>query len=79
MRDWLYGTVLTIAFVGFAFAADQRIDTRVQAAINSFNEQQIENQLEFYIIKAEMSGLTPEDKINQKILEKQLEKLRSRR
>ena len=72
------GVGFTIFCTGAVFAVDERIDQRVQVAIDANVEQTIENKLEFYVMKREMMGLSGEDKINEKILEMQLNKLRNK-
>ena len=77
VKEIIYGAVASIVLTGFAYAMDQRIDQRVQAAINASEERRLESQLNFYIIKDETAGLTGEDRINQQIIERQLQKLRA--
>lgn len=78
MKDILYGVVITIALTGFAYAMDKRVDERIQAAIDESNAQNIEQRIQFYIIKNETAGLTGEDRINMQILERQLKELRAK-
>ena len=78
VREIIYGAVATVVLSGFAYAMDQRIDQRVQQAIDASNEQRIENDIEFYIIKENTVGLSAEDRINMQIKERQLQKLRSK-
>lgn len=78
MKQLIYGAAFAIFCTGAVFAVDERIDQRVQVAIDANVEQTIENKLEFYVMKKEMMGLSGEDKINEKILEMQLNKLRNK-
>ena len=78
VKEIIYGAVATIVLTGFAYAMDQRIDQRVQQAIDASNEQRLESDIQFYIIKDETVGLTNEDRINMQIKERQLQKLRSK-
>jgi len=78
VKEIIYGAVATSIFNGFAYAMDQRIDQRVQQAIDASNEQRLESDIQFYIIKDETVGLTNEDRINMQIKERQLQKLRSK-
>ncbi len=64
-----------MAWNGIVLAVDNRIDDRVQVAIDAFQIQNIENKLEFYYVKSEFSPLTPDDKANKKALERQLKRL----
>ena len=77
VREIIYGAVATIVLTGFAYAMDQRIDERVQAAINASEERRLESDITFYLIKEETVGLTGEDRINMQIKERQLQKLRA--
>ena len=74
----IYATIMAIAFSGLAYAMDQRIDNRVAVAIDEFKVQDIEQKIEFYIIKKEMTGLSGEDRINKQILERQLDSIREK-
>jgi len=78
VKEIIYGAVASIVLTGFAYAMDQRIDQRVQAAINASEERRLESQLNFYDIKEETAGLSGEDRINQQIIERQLQKLRAK-
>jgi hypothetical protein len=71
IKIWLLGVVGTIVMIGLAYAADGRIDSRVQEGINAFQIQTINRELDFYIIKEETSSLTSDDKIRKRILQKQ--------
>jgi uncharacterized protein YpmB len=77
VKEIIYTAVATIVLTGFAYAMDQRIDQRVEAAINASEQRRLENQINFYLIKEETAGLTGEDRINQSIIERQLQKLRA--
>ena len=77
VKEIIYGAVATIVLTGFAYAMDQRIDQRVEAAINASEQRRLENDINFYIIKDETVGLTNEDRINRQIKERQLQKLRA--
>lgn len=77
VKEIIYGAIGTIVLTGFAYAMDQRIDERVETAINASEERRLESQLNFYDIKQETAGLSGEDRINQQIIERQLQKLRA--
>jgi hypothetical protein len=72
----LWPVLFAVVITGLAYAGDQRIDQRVQAAIKESNAERLEQEIEFYIIKQETAGLSSEDRINMQIKERQLLKLR---
>lgn len=76
----IYGAVGVLVIAGLGYAADQRIDTRVQQAIGKFQEQEIERQIQFYITKDQLApdSVTPDDKVNRQVLERQLKQIRSK-
>ena len=76
----LYGAAGVLMIAGLGFAADQRIDTRVQQAIGQFQQQEIERQIQFYITKSQLAPdkVTPDDNVNRQVLERQLQQLRSK-
>ena len=78
MRELIYGVVLTIVLSGFAYAMDQRVDERVQDAIDSYDERQITRDIEQIILLEETAPdlVTARDKAERRILEKQLQQLR---
>ncbi len=80
MKQLIIGAIFSVVCAGLVFAADQRIDQRVQSAIQSFQEQELMRQQTFYITKGQLAPdkVTPDDKINLIVIEKQLEELRSR-
>jgi len=77
MKDAIYAGILTIFGSGLLYAADQRIDARVSKAINDFQRQEITRQIDFYDTKQELAPdtVTPDDRVNRKVLERQLRKL----
>jgi len=77
VREIIIGAVATIVLTGFAYAMDQRIDQRVETAINASEQRRLESDIQFFIIKDETVGLTNEDRINMQIKERQLQKLRA--
>ena len=80
MKSLIYGAVFSVVCAGLVFAADQRIDQRVQTAIDSFQEQEIDRQIQFYITKEQLApgSVTPDDRVNRQVLERQLEQIRSK-
>ena len=80
LKEWAIGVGATVALAGLAFAADQRIDQRVQQAIGAFQQQEIERQIQFYVTKEELApeAVTPDDRVNRVILERQLKQLRAK-
>ena len=79
MKDIIYGAIFSVVMIGFAYAADQRIDQRVEAAIDSYDERQINRDLEQIIMLEETAPelVTRRDKAERRILEKQLQQLRA--
>ena len=77
VREIIIGAVATIVLTGFAYAMDQRIDQRVETAINASEQRSLESDIEFYLIKEQTTGLSAEDRINMQIKERQLQKLRA--
>ena len=77
IKKILIGLIIPIVIGGLAYAADQRIDQRVQFAIDDFQKQEIRRKIEFYIMKEEFAPneITSDDRINKKILERQLKRL----
>lgn len=80
MKDLIYGVILTVVCAGLVFAADQRIDQRVQVAIDELQVQTTEKQIQFYIMKEALApdAITPDDRVNRQVLERQLEGLRNK-
>ena len=79
IKKLLYALIFSVVIAGLSYAADQRIDMRVQQAINASEERSLERQIQFYIIKKNMpGGLSTEDKINKEILERQLKDLKAK-
>lgn len=79
MKQLIVGAIFTAVCAGLAFAADQRIDQRVQVAIGEFQQQEIERQIQFIIMKEAMApeAVTMDDRVNKQVLERQLNQLRS--
>ena len=70
-----------VVLAGAVFAMDGRIDQRVEQAIDRFQIQQINNKIDFYIMKQELApqSITPDDRVNRAVLERQLKQLRERK
>ena len=81
MREIIYGAVAAIVMSGFAYAMDGRVDERVKAAIDSYDQRQITRAIEQIILLEETAPdlVTPRDTADKRILEKQLEQLRMER
>ena len=77
IKKTLIGLLIPLVIAGLAYAADQRIDQRIQFAIDDFQRQDIRRKIEFYIMKEEFAPeeMTSDDRINKKILERQLKRL----
>ena len=69
-----------IFLAGAVFAMDGRIDQRVEIAIDQLEIRQINQKIEFLIMKQEMApqSVTPDDRVNRAVLERQLEQLRQK-
>jgi len=78
MKEIIYGAIATVVMVGLAYAADKRIDERVGQAIDSYDERQINREIEQIILLENTAPdlVTARDRAEKKILEKQLERLR---
>jgi len=78
MKEIIYGAIVTVVMVGLAYAADKRIDERVGQAIDSYDERQINREIEQIILLENTAPdlVTARDRAEKKILEKQLERLR---
>jgi len=78
MKQLIYGVLFTIICTGLVYAMDQRVDQRIQHAISAWQEQDVEQKIQFYIMKEELApdAITPDDRVNKTILERQLEQLR---
>jgi hypothetical protein len=63
-----------IFLAGAVFAMDGRIDQRVGQAIDDLEIRQINQKIEFYIMKENMAPqtVTPDDRVNRAVLEHQL-------
>lgn len=77
MRDMIYAGIFGITVAGLSYAADEKIDRRVEGAIQDFERRQITRQIDFYDTKQELSpeSITPDDRVNRKVLERQLRQL----
>lgn len=77
MRDLIYAGIFGITVAGLSYAADQRIDERVSQAIENFQINEINRQIDFYVTKEVLSpeSVTPDDRVNRKVLERQLNQL----
>ena len=75
----IIGTIVTI--VGYAGDAriDQRVQQGVQQAIDQFQVQTITRQLDFYTEKKHRVGLSPDDQINEEILQRQLQQVKEKK
>ena len=69
-----------IFLAGAVFAMDGRIDQRVEMAIDNLEVRQVNRKIEFLIMKQELApqSITPDDRVNKLILEKQLKQLRQK-
>lgn len=78
MKQLIYGALFTVVCTGLVYAMDQRVDQRIQQAIGAWQEQDVEHRIHFYLMKQELApeSVTPDDRINQEILERQLKQLR---
>lgn len=87
IKKIIYALVIGIVVTGFGFAADQRIDQRVNEQVkllrqevnNTLKDSQkadINRQIQFYLIKEQTTGLSVEDKINKRLLEQQLNNIK---
>ena len=81
MKELIYGSIAAIVMTGFAYAMDQRVDERVENAIDSYDERQITRDIEQIILLEETAPdlVTSRDKAERRILEKQLNQLQRQR
>ena len=77
LMQFIYTAIGGVMLIGFAAAMDLRIDQRVQVAIDNLEIRQINQRIEFLIMKQEMApaSITPDDRVNRAVLERQLEQL----
>ena len=78
ITQFVYTVVAMVVLAGLAWGVDGRIDQRVAGAIDNMEIRQINQKIEFLIMKEQLApqSVTPDDRVNRAVLERQLEQLR---
>ena len=78
ITQFIYTVIAGVVLAGLAWGMDGRIDQRVAVAIDELQVRQINQKIDFYITKEQLAprSVTPDDRVNRAVLERQLEQLR---